>query len=122
MKSLRLLVIPAILFILSSFARADVDLVRDGKPLADIVLETNALSSVSLAASDLQEYIEKISGAKLAITNLPSPDVKNHIYVGPSEHVKKLGVTVDDLKPEGFKIIAKDNYIVFAEKEMKEMK
>ena len=112
MKSLRLLVIPAILFILSSFARADVDLVRDGKPLADIVLETNALSSVSLAASDLQEYIEKISGAKLAITNLPSPDVKNHIYVGPSEHVKKLGVTVDDLKPEGFKIIAKDNYIV----------
>ncbi|MFC1454392.1 DUF4838 domain-containing protein [Verrucomicrobiota bacterium] len=103
-------VLPALLFI--CFAHADVDLVKNGKPLADIVVETNALSSVKLAADDVQEYIEKMSGAKLPITNAPSEKFKNHVYVGPSEYVKKLGIKTDDLKPEGFKIIAKDNYIV----------
>jgi hypothetical protein len=99
-------------FLLIITARADVELVRNGNPLADIVVETNAISSVRLAANDLQEYIDKMSGARLEITNAPSDKFKVHVYVGPSEYTKKLGVTTDDLKPEGFKIIAKDNYVV----------
>jgi hypothetical protein len=91
---------------------AEVDLARDGKPLADIVVSTNALASVKLAARDLQEYIEKMSGAKLEIVEAPSEKFKFHVYVGPGEYTKKLGVTVEDLKMEGFKIIVKDNYIV----------
>jgi len=91
---------------------ADVELVRDGRPMADIVVETGALSSVKLAASDLQEFIEKMSGAKLAINHAPSDSVRNHVYVGPGEYVRKLGVTIDDLKPEGFKIVATGNAVV----------
>ncbi|MFA7158052.1 MAG: DUF4838 domain-containing protein [Kiritimatiellia bacterium] len=91
---------------------ADVELVKDGKALADIVVETNAISSVQLAANDLQEFIEKMSGAKLEIVAEPKDQFKFHVYVGASDFTKKLGITFDDLKPEGFKIIAKDNYVV----------
>ena len=92
--------------------RGQVLLVTDGKPSADIVVETNALASVKLAAQDLQEHIEKMSGTKMEITNAPQDKFKFHVYVGQSEFTKKLGIRVDDLKPEGFKIIAKDNYLV----------
>ncbi|MFC1453704.1 DUF4838 domain-containing protein [Verrucomicrobiota bacterium] len=98
--------------LLTCSAQGSVTLVKDGRPFADIIVETNALSSVKLAAEDLQEHIEKMSGAILPITNTPSDKFKCHVYVGPSEYVKKLGVRIDDLKAEGFKIIAKDNYLV----------
>ena len=58
-------------------------LVKDGKPCADIVITDKPPRMVKLAAAELQAYIEKISGAKLAITNAPGSDVPAHIYVGP---------------------------------------
>ncbi|MFA7158982.1 MAG: DUF4838 domain-containing protein [Kiritimatiellia bacterium] len=91
---------------------ADVELAKDGQPMADIVVETNAISSVQLAANDLQEFIEKMSGARLEITNAPSDKFKFHVYVGPSEFTQKLGVTTEDFKPEEFRIIARDNYVI----------
>ena len=91
---------------------ADVELAKDGQPMADIVVETNAISSVQLAARDLQEHIEKMSGARLEITNAPSDKFKFHVYVGPSEYAEKLGVTTADFKPEEFRIIARDNYVI----------
>ncbi len=96
---------------LSGAIYADVELVKDGKPVAEIVMPENALSSVNLAAEDLQKHLELISGAKLPIVTKPTDDVRNKIYVGESEYTKKLGISVDDLKIEGFKIIAKDNYV-----------
>ncbi len=112
MRQLLKMCVAFMLLVAGAAAYADVQLVNDGKPVADIVVEANALSSVKLAGNDLQEYIEKISGAKLPIANMPSQDVKNHIYVGESDFTRKLGLSVSDLKPEGFKIIAKDNYLV----------
>ncbi len=96
---------------LSGSIYAGVDLVKDGKPVAEIVMPENALSSVKLAAAELQKHLELISGAKLQIVTKPTDDVRNKIYVGEGEYTKKLGITVDDLKLEGFKIIAKDNYL-----------
>ncbi len=111
MKSRKIL--SGLMALLLSYAvYGEVDLVVDGKGVADIVVDKDALSSVKTAADDLQKHIELMSGAKLDIVNTPSESVKNHIYVGPSEYTKKLGVSVDDLKVEGFKIIAKDNYLV----------
>jgi hypothetical protein len=97
---------------LAGAAYGNVELVKDGRPVADIVVDTNALSSVKLAAADLQKHLELMSGAKLAIVGAPSDGVKNHVYVGENEFTRKLGATVDDLKAEGFKIIAKDNHVV----------
>ena len=93
-------------------AHGDVQLVRDGKPMADIVLAANALSSVKLAAEDLQTHLELMSGARLPIANAPSGSLENHVYVGPSEHTRKLGIIISDLKIGGFKIVAKGSALV----------
>lgn len=61
----------------ASFA---VDLVKDGKPVAEIVLAESAEPSVKTAANELQINLEKMSGAKLAIVTNVSPDVKNQVY------------------------------------------
>jgi Domain of unknown function (DUF4838)/Glycosyl hydrolases family 2, sugar binding domain len=57
--------------LLLSFARpgrADVFLVRAGKPAAALVLAANAVEDERLAAREIQEHVEKISGARLAIS------------------------------------------------------
>jgi hypothetical protein len=47
-----------------------------------------------------------------------SPDVKNQVYVGESDYTRKLGVTLDDVKLDGFKIVADKNYVVLAGKDI----
>ena len=95
-----------------------VDLVKDGQPVADIITKESPQPSIALAAQELQNHLEKISGAKLPIVDKASPEMKNHIYVGESDETRKLGVKLDDVKYDGFKIIASDNYVVLAGKEL----
>ncbi|MHC4874411.1 MAG: alpha-glucuronidase family glycosyl hydrolase [Planctomycetota bacterium] len=95
-----------------------VDLVKNNAPVAEIVIAENATPSVKTAALELQEHLEKISGAKLNIVNSPSSEVKNQIYIGKSSFTEKLGLTLTDIKDDGFKIIAKDNYLILAGKEL----
>jgi hypothetical protein len=101
-------------FILAVSANADIELVKDGKPAAEIVLDTNAVPGIKLAARDLQEHLEKMSGAKLEIVNAPSKTARNHVYVGENEFTAKLGYKLGDFKNSGFEIIAKDNYVILA--------
>ena len=92
------------LFIASGLPlRADVPLVKDGKPVAEIVVSDAASPSVKAAAAELQRHLEAMSGAKLPIVGEVSPTVANQLYVGGSEATKKLGVTVDDIKDDGFR-------------------
>ena len=112
MKRMQKLVLGVLSLALAGIADAGVLLVKDGQAVADIVVDTNALSSVKLAAEDLQKHLELMSGAKLPIVSAPSENVENHVYVGPSEYTRKLGVTAEDLKVEGFKIIAKGHDLV----------
>ena len=98
--------------------RADVPLVKDGKPVAEIVVSDAASPSVKAAAAELQHHLEAMSGARLPIVHEASPTVANQLYVGGSEATKKLGVTVDDIKDDGFKIVAAKNYVVVAGREI----
>jgi hypothetical protein len=105
----------AALFTMSvTILAAPVELVKDGKAVAEIVTPPDANQSVKLASKDLQDYLKKISGAELKIVNSPTPDVKNQIYVGESEFTKKLGFTPARFNNSGFEIIAKDNYVILA--------
>ena len=87
-------------------------LVDEGKSCADIVISDRPTRAVKLAAGELQTYIEKISGAKLAITNAPGADVPAHIYVGRSAHTDKLNITDDGLKCGAFRMVSGKDYLV----------
>lgn len=101
--------------VLFTIVRADVTLVEDGVPRADIVIPENPLSSVKLAAEELRDHLKKMSGAELSIVTVPGLKVENHVYVGESDLTKKLGVVdISKLKPGGFKIAAKGDHVVIA--------
>ncbi len=94
-----------------------VDLVVKGQPVAEIVITAEAGSSLVLAAQELQRHLEKISGATLPIVTNLTANVATKVYVGESEHTRKLGITLDDVKYDGFKVVAKDNWVVLAGRE-----
>ena len=87
-------------------------LVDEGKSCADIVISDRPTRAVKLAAGELQTYIEKISGAKLAITNAPGADVPAHIYVGRSAETDKFNISDDGLKCGAFRMISGKDYLV----------
>ena len=92
-------------------AFAETYLIKDGKPQADIVIADKPPRMVKLAAEELQAYIEKISGAKLAITNAPGTNVPAHIYVGRSAETDKLKITDEGLKHGAFKMVSGENWL-----------
>ena len=87
-------------------------LVDGGKPCADIVIAEKSPRGVKLAAGELQTYIEKISGAKLAITTAPGSDVPAHIYVGRSTYTDKLNITDEGLKWGAFRMVSGEDWLV----------
>jgi hypothetical protein len=94
-----------------------VDLVKNGQPLAEIVIPAGAGPSITLAAEELQAHLQKISGARLPIVSNLTEGVKTKVYVGESEHTRRLGITLDDVKHDGFKIVAKDDYVALVGRE-----
>lgn len=65
------------------------DLIRTGKPLAEIVISESPARMTKLASRELQNYLERISGAKLEVVHQPSPG-KMHVFVGKSTHTRAL--------------------------------
>ena len=85
---------------------ADLTIVADGKPNAVIVVaagETNAIR----VATEIQKYIEKMSGTKLPVVNEPEADTTGlpvKIAVGHTQLAAKNGVAI----PSGFKEVVGD--------------
>ena len=104
---------------------AKVTLVRDGKPNAVIVIAETPTENAKIAGEEFQKYIEKISGAKLAIE---TPDViafkkfpegSVFVLIGRSKLTEEMKVTIPsgvtkNLQEEGFVILAKGNRLVLA--------
>ena len=98
-------IIPLVLTLfVPAIANAETFLVENGESRAEIVIAKNAPRSTRLAASELQTYVAKISGARLPIRAEPSVDVPVQIYVGESPHAAKLGVTADRLEHGAYRI------------------
>ena len=73
-------------------------LVEDGRPSAAIVTADRPSPSARKAARTLQEYLEKISGARLDIKSEKEKVSGNRILLGHSKAARKLGVEL----PSGF--------------------
>ncbi len=91
---------------------ADVFIIEDGQPRAEIVIADKPPRTTRLAAQELQTYLEKISGAKLNIVTKPSSKVPVSIFVGSGSHTEKLGITAEGLKHGAYRIASGDNWLV----------
>ncbi|MBM4081123.1 MAG: DUF4838 domain-containing protein, partial [Planctomycetes bacterium] len=87
-------------------------LVKEGQPQAEIVISDQPTRMTKLAASEVQEYLLKISGARLPITGQPSQDVAVQVYVGKSAHTDRLGVKDDGLEYGAFRMVSGENWLV----------
>lgn len=93
-----------IIFLLSeSFypPAANFQISKNGKAAANIVIADNANKEVVFAATELRDYIKRISGAELRILKEKAVTGKN-IYVGKSNTVAALKVSAEGLEKEGF--------------------
>ncbi len=77
-------------------------IVRDGKPAASIVLARKPRSGAVLAAKELQNHIEKMTGARLRIINETKPVKGAKIFVGESDATKKVGLENKSFKSEEY--------------------
>ncbi len=91
---------------------ADVFLVEDGQPQAEIVISEGPTRSIRLAAAELQETLAKISGAPLPIRTRASGEGTVPIYVGQSPGTEKLGITADGLEHGAYRIVSGENWLV----------
>lgn len=87
-------------------------LVQDGKVRAEIIITEDPPRTTRLAALELQRYLEKISGAKLLISDQPNPTVPVKIYVGQSSSTDKLNVSTKALKHGAYRIVSGDDWLV----------
>jgi len=87
-------------------------IVEDGQPQAEIIITKRAPRTTRLAAQELQLYLEKISGAKLAIVTEPSGRTPVKVYVGRSAGTDLLQVSADELKHGAYRIVSGDRWLV----------
>jgi hypothetical protein len=87
-------------------------IVQDGQPQAEIIIADHPPRMTKLAASELQTYIEKISGARLAITNVPGTNGAVRVYVGRSAHTDRLGITDEGLADGAFRMVSGKDFLV----------
>ena len=99
-------------FLLPQIAKAESFLVQNGKAQAEIIIPEKPQRTTRLAARELQTYIEKITGTRLAIATEPSAGIPNTIYIGESRFTKELGISADDLKDGAYRIVSGKNWLV----------
>lgn len=77
---------------ISLVAAADFVIVADGQPSAVIVTAAHPSPQTSEAAGILQEYVARISGARLEICDESDSPKGPCIYIGASESTRNLGI------------------------------
>ena len=83
------------------------ELVKDGKPLATIVVPAEADEYVTKAAGWLQEYVKKATGAELAVAAEGQQGAGPLVAVGPTKLAAAAGVSAEGLKWDGCRLVVK---------------
>ncbi|MBO4633566.1 MAG: DUF4838 domain-containing protein, partial [Lentisphaeria bacterium] len=98
--------------ILGMLTCSGMELVKNGKPVSEIVVAENATSGTLLAARDLQRHLQKISGEKLQIVTPDKARSGNLICVGESRITRETGYKMPPFKRSGYDILVKGNRII----------
>ncbi len=86
-------------------------IVEGGRARAEIVIAQQPPRAVKLAASELQAYLEKISGARLGIVTAPTGETPVKVFVGESDHARSLGVTAEGLGRDAFRMVSGPDWL-----------
>jgi len=92
-------------------------LVRDGRPTACIIVRERAPASVYHAAGELRATLAKMSGASLPVYLVDEQgrsrgDLADaRILVGSSTYTASLGLGIQDLKSDGFRVLCRGNLL-----------
>ena len=86
-------------------------LVKDGKPQGTIVLADGAGNYQKWAAQWLRDYVKRASGATLPIVTEGKAPAGALISVGHTKMAARAGLTTDDLKYDGCKLLVKGNVL-----------
>ena len=92
-------------------AHAETFIVEDGQPRATIVVAKEPARMARLAASELQTYVERISGARLPIDTEARADLPVRIYIGRSAHTDRLGLSTADLRHGAYREASGNNWL-----------
>ena len=100
---------------LLSFSISALDVVRNGKPQAEIIVAAEAHEGEKRAAEDLAHFIHKMTGAKLKIVNAPTGSA-NRLFVGENKFTRALGYKLPPFKNSGYDILISKDYAILAGK------
>ncbi len=87
-------------------------LVKNGASDYEIIVSPSAFPITMRAAEDLRDYIGKATGALLPIRTADNLGAKPAIVIGDSPIAKELGVTIEGIAPEGFRIKTVDRHLL----------
>ena len=92
-------------------AQAETVLIENGRPKAEIVVSERAAAMTKVAAGELQESLETMTGARLPIVTAPTEAVAVKIFVGPSAFTEKLGIKAGDLEHDAYRTVSGGNWL-----------
>ncbi len=96
---------------LATLHAAELELAAHQQSRFVIYRDAASPSTVRKAAEELQSYLRKASGAKLAIVDRPTSPM---LCLGDNAPAREAGVRVEDLAWEGYRILTKDGSLYIA--------
>jgi hypothetical protein len=95
----------------TGLVRAESLIVDNGRSRAEIIVAEQPTRSVRLGVMELQKYVQKITGAKLAVVTVPTEAMPVKIFVGDSDAARVKGVTAEGLSRDAFRMVSGDGWL-----------
>jgi hypothetical protein len=89
-------------------------LIQNGRPNATIVVQADAPERVQTAATELQEYIQKVSGVRLPLKNDGIAAEGVNLHVGKTAAAREGDLPVPSLNSESYAITMRDGNLFLA--------
>lgn len=91
---------------------AEILLAGKGVPMAEIVVAEERPRMVTLAALELRQFVQQMSGARLPIVTEPTAGAQVKIHVGHSARTDRVGVTAEGLRAGAYRIVSGPDWLV----------
>ena len=101
------LILAALVLIFSAVHGYALDLVKNGRPAATILLPKEVHASEQKAAEALVKYLKAASGAELKIVKEPHLPEGAIVSIGQTQAAARAGVTAESLPWDGYRIVVK---------------